>query len=276
MFGAPLMLGVVAGFDFLSSWQLNVTVSKSKTENTGFGLNVAVTGDPVLQGLDDNGNYTRELCPGKVSAYRFNAFYLAPDTENGDAFSGIVDQNWLRSSDPNAVALRGASFAGSPVWRVLYRVTYVSRVPPAFNNAPNETPEPEFTTTINVEDNAALIALVITELASNEPTPANLGAAITAVMNPSSTTSRLGQSVPWWDAARATADPEWLAALLYDTLVYMLTGFANGVLTTSGRTASSVRVHPQTAAFLRSSRPVAGRRQIAGPSRRLRSATTGR
>jgi hypothetical protein len=114
---------ITGSFDFLYSYQLNVTVSKDKAEATGFGLNVAATGEPILEGLDKNGSYTGELCPGKVSAYRFNAFYLALDAENAEAFTGIVDQNWLRSNDPNAVVLRGASIVGNPVWRVLYRVT---------------------------------------------------------------------------------------------------------------------------------------------------------
>ncbi|MFZ2450024.1 MAG: LamG-like jellyroll fold domain-containing protein [Methylovulum miyakonense] len=255
LMGPIVMMGVVAGFDFLNNWQVSATASKTKAESTGFGLNVAVTGEPILEALDSSGqNYTRQLCPGKVSAYRFNAFYLHPDPVNADAFTSIVDQGWLRSSDPNAVALREASIAGNEVWRVLYRVTYVSRVPPAFSGTPNETLQPDFNRTIDVSDNAALIALILDNLGDKEATPANVGTAITAVVNPATANSPLGALVPWWDTVRPNADPAWMGELLYDVLSYMLTGFATGAVTNSSQQAATARLHPQTAAFLRAPR----------------------
>ncbi|WP_019864259.1 LamG-like jellyroll fold domain-containing protein [Methylovulum miyakonense] len=255
LFGPGVVFGPTGSFDFLYNWQVSATASKTKTESTGFGLNVAVTGEPILEALDSSGqNYTRQLCPGKVSAYRFNAFYLHPDAANADAFTSIVDQSWLRSSDPNAVALREASIAGNEVWRVLYRVTYVSRVPPAFSGTPNETLQPDFNRTIDVSDNAALIALILDNLGDKEATPANVGTAITAVVNPAAANSPLGALVPWWDTVRPNADPAWMGELLYDVLSYMLTGFATGAVTNSGQQAATARLHPQTAAFLRAPR----------------------
>lgn len=78
---------------------------------------------------------------GKVDAYRFMTFRLEPSTDNyEDFFNTVVDPEWLQSSDPGAVALRGARQPGKkpPCWRVLHRVTFVSRVLPEVesNDAP--------------------------------------------------------------------------------------------------------------------------------------------
>ncbi|MFI1452219.1 hypothetical protein [Streptomyces roseus] len=70
--------------------------------------------------------------PGKVDAYRFLTFYLGETSANFDDFyHKVVDPLWLAGSDaPDAAALRQTrqSSAKPPCWRILHRVTYVSRV----------------------------------------------------------------------------------------------------------------------------------------------------
>ena len=72
--------------------------------------------------------------PGKVDAYRFMTFYLDAASNHHDVFfSQVVDDTWLRGPSPSARALRGARQPGRrpACWRILHRVTYVSRhLPP--------------------------------------------------------------------------------------------------------------------------------------------------
>lgn len=72
---------------------------------------------------------------GLVDAYRFMTFYLAPEPGNNTEFwSRVVNTQWLRTNDPNAVALRQVfekqADKTPPCWRVLHRVTFVSRIKP--------------------------------------------------------------------------------------------------------------------------------------------------
>ncbi len=81
-----------------------------------------------------NYDFSSPPCPGKVRSYRFMSFYLAPSKSNFNAFFAqgdeqIIDPVWLQSADPDAVALRQAANIENEVWRVLHRVTYVSRFP---------------------------------------------------------------------------------------------------------------------------------------------------
>jgi hypothetical protein len=207
-------------------------------------MRVSVLCDPMLQGyLPPPGNtYTAGYCPGKVDAYRFMTFYLPPAASNGDDFRNtVVDTQWLDlSSDPNAVALRQVQMEDNGVWRVLHRVTYVSRVPPRLDTNPNQTVAPEPPQPIDVQDNSALIALVQAALGQRPATPANIGAAVAAVLAPPDGTSPSvpGQTVPWWatflQATRGQApDPKAVALmerLLTSTVVYMQAGYQAGLL----------------------------------------------
>ncbi len=85
--------------------------------------------------FDAAGNPIR--CPGKVDAYRLMTFYLQPDKEHFEDFiNKVVDPIWLNeSSEPNAVALRQARGTDAVPWRVLHRVTYISRVLPEIGTA---------------------------------------------------------------------------------------------------------------------------------------------
>ncbi|GLF99601.1 LamG domain-containing protein [Streptomyces yaizuensis] len=81
------------------------------------------------------------LVPGKVDAYRFMTFYLGQDTAHFDDFyRKVIDPTWLaNSNDANAAALRQArqSDRKPPCWRILHRVTFLSRVlPPIPATAP--------------------------------------------------------------------------------------------------------------------------------------------
>jgi len=105
-------------------------VSKRIDTDTDFGVAVAVTPEADITHLDATGRHVPQ--PGKVDAYRFMTFYMAPSGDHHDLFfQQVVDPIWLeQSADPAAVALRGARQpAQRPAcWRVLHRVTYVSRI----------------------------------------------------------------------------------------------------------------------------------------------------
>ena len=106
---------------------LTQTMSKTEARSKGFELNVDLSG-LEYKGITDYND--RPILPGeKVDRYRFMSFYLEGSTNNfHDFFNYVVDPEWLRSNDEEAVALRQAQ-AGKPnkAWRVLHRVTYVER-----------------------------------------------------------------------------------------------------------------------------------------------------
>jgi len=105
---------------------------------------------------------------------------------------------------------------------------------------PDQTIAPEPQQPIDVQDNAALIALVQEALGELAPTPGNIGSAVATVLAPSDGTSPavLGQAVPWWetflDLTRGTSpDPDavrLMQRLLVSTGTYMQAGYAAGVL----------------------------------------------
>ncbi|MGL4377113.1 MAG: LamG domain-containing protein, partial [Microcoleaceae cyanobacterium] len=106
---------------------LTQTMSKTEARSKGFELNVDLSG-LEYKGITDYND--RPILPGeKVDRYRFMSFYLEGSTNHfHDFFNYVVDPEWLRSNDEEAVALRQAQ-AGKPnkAWRVLHRVTYVER-----------------------------------------------------------------------------------------------------------------------------------------------------
>ncbi|WP_051836431.1 LamG domain-containing protein [Streptomyces sp. NRRL WC-3742] len=124
---------------------LSLTKARTKDSTRTFGLDVQCAPNGDLQRRDKDGKAVYDaagkpvLVPGKVDAYRFLTFYLGETSANFDDFyNKVVDPTWLSNSDaPDAAALRQTrqSSAKPPCWRVLHRVTYVSRVlapiPPA-------------------------------------------------------------------------------------------------------------------------------------------------
>ncbi len=238
-------VGPYGSIDLLFGGQIKISVAKKETDTRTVALTVTDPCDPMLQAYDPTmnsgaGGYTENPCPGKVDAYRFMTFYLPQSADNYQAFfSDVVDQEWLTfSSDPNAVALRGLSSDDSGVWRVLHRVTYVSRIPPNFDTNPSQTVAPAPELAIDVEDNALLISMVQQALGDNPPTGANVGAAVAAVLAPPDgiTPSTLGALVPWWATCLAkarTGDAEATALLnqlLGNAVRYFQAGYSGGAL----------------------------------------------
>jgi hypothetical protein len=139
VWGAGQMLDVEV--DALFGGHIDTTVTKSQSSETAFELEVEidkVENDLYEHTYDEEGNWFYTLKngrpqkkPGKVDAYRFMTFFLAPKNDYHDLFfDKVVDQGWLKSDDPGALALRQArdDTRRPAAWRIMHRVTYVSRV----------------------------------------------------------------------------------------------------------------------------------------------------
>lgn len=158
-----LALGGVVGefsMEAMFGGHLNLTVTKSQDSETSFGLNVNLDGvERDIHQRDEQGRVVLDtqdpLNPvpkpqaGKVDAYRFMSFYLQPNVQHFDDFvNKVIDPVWFsQSNNPNAIALRQAIGAQqtdsdrdkSIPWRVLHRVTFISRVLPDVDS-PQATP----------------------------------------------------------------------------------------------------------------------------------------
>ncbi|MFB6397761.1 LamG-like jellyroll fold domain-containing protein [Polymorphospora lycopeni] len=130
-------VSVGLGLDLSGGIGYTSTRSKKRESKTTFSLDVTCEPGSDLQRYKDGkpvlgGDGKPELLPGKVDAYRFVTFYLDATSENFEEFyRTIVDPIWLEQSpDRNAVALRQARQAAKkpPCWRIMHRVTYISRV----------------------------------------------------------------------------------------------------------------------------------------------------
>ncbi|MEV0992496.1 LamG domain-containing protein [Streptomyces sp. NPDC049949] len=136
-FGA-LGLGFWGQMDASVGGGFSATRAKGKDASRSFGLNVQCAPSGDLQRRDKDGKPVYDiagkpvLVPGKVDAYRFLTFYLGENSANFDDFyHKVVDPTWLSGSDASdAAALRQTrqNSAKPPCWRILHRVTYVSRV----------------------------------------------------------------------------------------------------------------------------------------------------
>lgn len=226
-------------FDALAGGHVQLRVEKSTETSTSFGVDVDVVGEDFLKApVFEDGTlvgYTDQLVPGKVDAYRFMTFYLAPDSGNHRTFfDKVVDPEWLTySSSPAAAALRQARAETNPTWRVLHRVTYVSRIAPALEPFPGLAEAPDVTPPANLSANARLVELVQDAVEARhpgtaQPTPAQIGEAIAAL-----TDQRPGFAdiLPWWAAftTAAGADPvvrRTLYELKMDLLSYMVNAYA--------------------------------------------------
>lgn len=131
--------GVSAGgtVDALENNYTNVMQTKSKTSTQGFRLE---TNLPPPVDIREYNSETKmlEKRVGAVDSYRWMSIWLEPSVSGTDAFfEQVVDPQWLQqSTDNNARTLRelSASLAGevgnarTKAWRLLHRVTYVSRI----------------------------------------------------------------------------------------------------------------------------------------------------
>ncbi|WP_020539390.1 LamG-like jellyroll fold domain-containing protein [Lewinella cohaerens] len=153
-------------FTFGSDSTLTLTKSKTKESNNSFSLNISIS-LPTSPRYQFIGTVLKEnlLTPGTVDAYRFMSFYLEPDADNyRTLFEKVIDRTWLAESNhPNAKALRsvinGVNGQELKCWRIMHRVTYVSRVLPKIPTA-GDTPLEEKMIAQNIESNYVLIKLL--------------------------------------------------------------------------------------------------------------------
>lgn len=188
---ALFSVGAKFSLEALFGGHLNLTVSKSQQSQSSFALNVNLdkverdiyqrlkNGDLEEIALDP-GNSRPKKVPGKVDAYRFMSFYLEPESDNHEQFySRVVDPSWLESDDPAATALRGARQPGKkpPCWRVLHRVTYVSRVLPPLDNSAPPSLEKSLQT-LDIDSNFELIKQLEPFVGDKLASPADFSAAV--------------------------------------------------------------------------------------------------
>lgn len=147
--------------DALVSAHANITQTKELSSESGFKLQTTLPPAVDIRRPDGNGNMIKR--PGAVDSYRWMSFWLEGSVESTDAFfKQVVDPKWLDDGqEPNAkllLKLRDAlgkqtGNARTRAWRVLHRVTYISRVPESI------VAKPEMLTPISqVEKNSTLLA----------------------------------------------------------------------------------------------------------------------
>lgn len=203
---------VVAGIGVWTELSLNggthmkYTAMKSKEESSALSLDIHADPDGYLNkylGNERSGTpfFSAKPEPGKVDSYRFMTFYLSPDSQNFDTFfDTVVDQEWLRlSNDPRAVALREAKYNSNEAWRVLHRVTYVSRIPPEFDLVPPQEGDSTIEPPPNLEANSYVLGLVADHLEklklAGEYGPTQIAKAVKAILD-----NDLKGVIPWWEA----------------------------------------------------------------------------
>lgn len=200
LFGGP---GITTGFYFdaslLGGTQWTITVKKTKTESKSFALDISANLDGLLRRYQKDGKslYSEKNVPGKVDTYRFFSFYLSPEEEHFDHFfSRVVDKQWLKlSDDPRAAALREAQSNPNPPWRIMHRVTFVSRIPPEFQVFPLDTQAPDTSVPPNLVANELLLRMVGARIGASDPSPAIIGQAVRDVL-----AKDLVKTIPWWQA----------------------------------------------------------------------------
>ncbi|VFQ46184.1 LamG-like jellyroll fold domain-containing protein [Desulfoluna butyratoxydans] len=232
-------IGPLAEFDLMFSVSLEKTATKAKEASQSFDLSCSANAESTLVApivSEQGGNphldgMTTELAPGKVDGYRYLAFYLTPSEENFQTlFSTVMDPNWLHNSvDANAVALRQASVAENGCWRILYRVTFVSRIPAKFQPVKSETQPPNIDPPANLDFNVWLTQIVEKLVDTDTPTPEEIGSAVARTLGTdSSDAGVLGTVLPWWTAFLTAAETygskeyKALLTLREDLLRYMI------------------------------------------------------
>jgi len=205
-----------------NTWKM--TASKSQSSSNAFSLfcNVSPTSylsAPILSKSSDGklqfDGYTENPAPGKVDGYRYMSFYLAPSEDNFLALKKAIDPNWLNNSTSAAAnAMREATVAENGAWRILYRTTYVSRVPAPFQPIKADTSAPNIRPPANLASNYWLTSIIAKLITVKNPTPLEIGTAIDSLLG-SGTTSNgiLNDLIPWWGSF-------YTAALVYGTVEY--------------------------------------------------------
>ncbi|MGW4805241.1 LamG-like jellyroll fold domain-containing protein [Kitasatospora sp. NPDC004272] len=131
-------IGFDTGYELAVGGGFSITRRKSRDASRTFNLEVVAKPNGDLQKQDSGGNPVFDaknrpvLTPGRVDAYRFMTFYLDTSSDNFEDFFGkVVDPEWLDTgTSPHARELSKARQTDRkpPCWRVMHRVTYVSRV----------------------------------------------------------------------------------------------------------------------------------------------------
>lgn len=218
-----------------NTWTM--TATKSESTQNGFRLTSNVIPTDFLQApIITDGvfkGYARDAAPGKVDAYRYMSFLIAPEEDNFTQLRKVVDANWLaNSTTAGAAAMREAMNNPSTPWRVLHRTTYVSRVPAPFQPVKDDTDAPNITAPANLLSNRWLIEVLNKQIGKPDPTRLEIGAAIDALLGATGGQSLLATLIPWWPAfltaAQVYGSDEFreLAALRSNMLTYMADKYA--------------------------------------------------
>ncbi|SHG35866.1 LamG domain-containing protein [Dysgonomonas macrotermitis] len=216
----------------LGGTHFSVTVEKQKEQ--GSALNLEINADPegflnkYLGDSDPLRYYTSKPEPGKVDTYRFMTFYLSPNEDNfTHFFEKVVDPLWLNTSnDSRAILLREAKSNFNPTWKVMHRVTFVSRIPPEYQSFPLESQAVDTNPPVNLLENIFILDLVKERVSSinlaDTPAPAAIGQAVREVFY-----KDLINLIPWWkdflDKAKIENSEEYvlLNSLVFDTIQYV-------------------------------------------------------
>lgn len=240
-------IGPLSEIDLMFNVRLEKTATKTKASTQSFDLSCSANaestltapivreqgGQPQLEGT------TRELAPGKVDGYRYLAFYMTPSEENFQTLFGkVIDPHWMNNSvDANAVALRQASISENGCWRILYRVTFVSRIPAKFQPVKSETQPPNIDPPANLGFNVWLTQIVEGLVNKEKPTTEEVGTAVTQTLGTSgSDVGALGSVLPWWPgfltASEIYGSKEYkaLLGLREDLLRYMIEKYESEAL----------------------------------------------
>lgn len=224
-----------------NTWSM--TATKAESRANGFQLLCSVRPTDFLPApiIETGGDgqlifkgYGDTAAPGKVDTYRFMSFLLAPASENFTALSKVVDPNWLANGTTAAAnAMREALNNPTQPWRILYRTTFVGRVPASFQPVKDETNAPNITPPANLASNDWLVRVIDDQITGTNPTPLEIGTAIDTVLGPpGGTPGLLKDLIPWWAAFFAAAsrygteDFRELAELRVDLLEYMVSKYA--------------------------------------------------
>lgn len=196
--------GVTIDGEVTHAMGTSFSTTKSLTGNRSLQLTVEAAPDSFPYRYDASQQLVEEPVPGKVDGYRFMTFFLANRSANAAVlFDEVIDQNWLQNSqDPSAAALRQANTRrdSTAPWRVLHRVTYVSRIPPRFQVTPPLTDRVAAPEAPNQDQNAVFLALVRAKLPPLDASAAEISAAVLAVLS-----DDVDALLPWWSAFRMAA-----------------------------------------------------------------------
>jgi hypothetical protein len=253
---AAMIAGLYTEFDALASSSIEVMSMRNKESESGFGLEVEFAPDrylkrPIVDSNGQPGGYTENDAPGKVTGYRFMSFFVPPSENNFEKFtSQVIDQNWLQNSgDANAAALRTATVQTNGAWRVLHRVTYVSRVPASLQPATADTTPPPVVPPANLTGNTLITALIEKQINRPQPSPSEVGAAVALVLGDSTDDPGLmSRLLPWWMTFLGeAADPRseahrTLVQLRSDLLGYMVQKYATATAQAGGRAIAQLRM----------------------------------